>query len=59
MLGMGTMFDFNLDTPISKILTDMLDKVEGHIVNCDCINCTSLEVLAYMIMEKEENVEQM
>ena len=55
MLGRGTMFDFDLDTPISKILTDMLDKVEGHIVNCDCVNCTSLEVLAYMIMEKEEN----
>ena len=59
MLGRGTMFDFDLDTPISKILTDMLDKVEGHIVNCDCVNCTSLEVLAYMIMEKEENVKQM
>ena len=53
------MLDFDLDTPISKILTDMLDKVEGHIVNCDCVNCTSLEVLAYMIMEKEENVKQM
>ena len=53
MLGRGTMFDFDLDTPISKILTDMLDKVEGHIVNCDCVNCNSLEVLAYMIMEKE------
>jgi len=48
------MFDFNLDVPLKKILTDMLDKVEGHIVNCDCINCTSLEVLAYMIMEKKE-----
>jgi hypothetical protein len=59
MLERGTMFDFDLDTPISKILTDMLDKVEGHIVNCDCVNCTSLEVLAYMIMEKEENVKQM
>jgi len=59
MLERVTMLDFDLDTPIAKILTDMLDKVEGHIVNCDCVNCNSLEVLAYMIMEKEENVKQM
>jgi hypothetical protein len=52
MLERVTM-DFDLDTPIEKILTDMLDNVEGHIVNCDCVNCNSLEVLAYMIMEKE------
>ena len=45
--------DFDLDTPISKILTDMLDKVEGHVVNCDCVNCKSLEVLAYMIKVEE------
>jgi hypothetical protein len=54
MLERGIM-DFDLDTPISKILTDMLDKVEGHVVNCDCINCNSLEVLAYMIMVEEDN----
>ena len=59
MLGRVTMLDFDLDVPLEKILTDMLDNVEGHIVNCDCVNCTSLEVLAYMIMEKEENVKQM
>jgi hypothetical protein len=53
MLERVTMFDFDLDTPISKILTDMLDKVEGHVGECDCVNCNSLEVLAYMIMEKE------
>jgi hypothetical protein len=47
--------DFDLDTPISKILTDMLDKVEGHVVNCDCVNCNSLEVLAYMIMVEEDS----
>ena len=40
--------DFDLDTPIEKILTDMLDKVEGHVGDCDCVNCNSLEVLAYM-----------
>jgi hypothetical protein len=54
-----TMLDFDLDTPISKILTDMLDKVEGHVGDCDCVNCNSLEVLAYMIMVEEENVKQM
>ena len=53
------MLDFDLDVPLEKILTDMLDKVEGHIVNCSCMHCMSLEVLAYMIMEKEENVKQM
>ena len=53
MLERVTMFDFDLDVPLKKILTDMLDNVEGHVVNCDCIHCTSLEVLAYMIMEKE------
>ena len=45
--------DFDLDTPISKILTDMLDKVEGHVGDCDCVNCNSLEVLAYMIKVEE------
>jgi hypothetical protein len=53
MLERVTMLDFDLDVPLEKILTDMLDKVEGHIVNCSCKHCMSLEVLAYMIMEKE------
>jgi hypothetical protein len=47
--GNTVMVDFDLDTPIKKILTDMLDKVEGHVGDCDCVNCNSLEVLAYMI----------
>jgi hypothetical protein len=45
--------DFDLDTPIEKILTNMLDKVEGHVVNCKCVDCNSLEVLAYMIQVEE------
>jgi hypothetical protein len=49
--------DFDLDTPISKILTDMLDKVEGHVGDCDCVNCNSLEVLAYMIKVEEDNAQ--
>ena len=53
MLEKVTMIDFDLEYPLKKILQQMLDNVEGHIVNCDCINCNSLEVLAYMIMEKE------
>ena len=52
MLERDTM-DFDLDTPIEKILTDMLDKVEGHVGDCDCVNCNSLEVLAYMIKVEE------
>jgi hypothetical protein len=59
MLERVTMLDFDLDVPLEKILTDMLDNVEGHIVNCSCKHCMSLEILAYMIMEKEENVKQM
>ena len=47
--------DFDLDTPISKILTDMLDKVEGHVGDCDCVNFNSLEVLAYKIKVEEDN----
>jgi hypothetical protein len=43
------MIDFDLDTPIEKIITKMLDKVRGHVVNCKCVDCNSLEVLAYMI----------
>lgn len=53
MLERDTMLDFDLEYRLEKILTQMLDNVEGHIVNCDCVNCNSLEVLAYMIMEKE------
>ena len=55
MLERDTMLDFDLDTPISKILTDMLDKVEGHVINCKCVDCNSLEVLAYMIKVEESN----
>ena len=47
------MIDFDLSVPLEKILTDMLDKVEGHVINCKCVNCNSLEVLAYMIMVEE------
>ena len=47
------MLDFDLEYPLEKILTNMLDKVEGHMVNCDCVNCNSLEVLAYMIKVEE------
>jgi hypothetical protein len=47
------MIDFDLEYPLEKILTNMLDKVEGHVGNCDCVNCTSLEVLAYMIKVEE------
>ena len=47
------MLDFDLDVPLKKILTDMLDICEQHVVGCNCVNCNSLEVLAYMIMEKE------
>ena len=47
------MLDFDLDIPRSKILTDMLDKVEGHVINCKCVDCNSLEVLAYMIKVEE------
>jgi hypothetical protein len=57
MLKRGIMLDFDLDVPLEKILTDMLDNVEGHIVNCSCKHCMSLEVLAYMIMEKEDNAQ--
>jgi len=53
MLERDTMLDFDLDTPLEKILTNMLDKVEGHVINCKCVNCNSLEVLAYMIMVEE------
>jgi hypothetical protein len=51
--GNTVMVDFDLDTPIGKILRDMLDKVEGHVGDCDCVNCNSLEVLAYMIKVEE------
>ena len=51
--GNTVMVDFDLDTPIGKILRDMLDKVEGHVGDCDCVNCNSLEVLAYMINVEE------
>jgi hypothetical protein len=53
MLERDTMLDFDLDIPLSKILTDMLDKVEGHVINCKCVDCNSLEVLAYMIKVEE------
>jgi hypothetical protein len=55
MLERDTMLDFDLEYPLEKILTNMLDKVEGHVVNCDCVNCNSLEVLAYMIKVEEDN----
>ncbi len=51
------MIDFDLEVPLEKILTNMLDKVEGHAVGCKCIDCNSLEVLAFMIMEKPEVIE--
>jgi hypothetical protein len=51
------MIDFDLEYPLEKILTNMLDKVEGHAVGCKCIDCNSLEVLAFMIMEKPEVIE--
>lgn len=47
------MIDFDLEYPLEKILTNMLDKVEGHVGDCDCVDCKSLEVLAYMIMVEE------
>jgi len=47
------MIDFDLEYPLEKILTNMLDSVEGHVRDCDCVNCNSLEVLAYMIMVEE------
>lgn len=47
------MIDFDLDYPLEKILNNMLDSVEGHLVECDCVHCNSLEVLAYMIMVEE------
>lgn len=49
------MIDFDLEYPLEKILTNMLDKVEGHVVKCSCVDCNSLEVLAYMIMVEEDN----
>ena len=49
------MIDFDLEVPLENILTDMLDRVEGHVRDCDCVNCNSLEVLAYMIMVEEDN----
>jgi hypothetical protein len=55
MLERDTMLDFDLEYPLEKILTNMLDKVEGHMVNCSCVDCNSLEVLAYMIMVEEDN----
>ena len=48
------MIDFDLEYPLKKILTNMLDKVEGHVINCKCVDCNSLEVLGYMIMVEEE-----
>jgi len=51
------MIDFDLEIPLENILTDMLDKVEGHVVNCKCVDCNSLEVLAYMIMVEEDSAE--
>jgi hypothetical protein len=47
------MIDFDLNTPLKKILENMLDNVEGHMPDCDCVNCNSLEVLAYMIKVEE------
>ena len=49
------MIDFDLEYPLEKILQNMLDKVEGHVKNCKCIDCNSLEVLGYMIMVEEDN----
>ena len=51
------MIDFDLEYPLPKLLERMLDMVEGHVGDCDCINCNSLEILAYMIMEKPEVIE--
>jgi hypothetical protein len=53
MLERVTMIDFDLEVPLEKILTDMLDKVKLHVVNCKCVDCNSLEVLAYMIKVEE------
>ena len=47
------MIDFDLEYPLEKILTDMLDKAKGHVGDCDCVDCNSLEVLAYMIKVEE------
>ena len=55
MLERDTMLDFDLEYPLEKILQNMLDKVEGHVKNCKCIDCNSLEVLGYMIMVEEDN----
>jgi hypothetical protein len=53
MLERVIMLDFDLEYPLEKILTNMLDKVEGHVGDCDCVDCNSLEVLAYMIKVEE------
>ena len=47
------MLDFDLEYPLKKMLERMLDNVEGHVGDCDCVHCTSLEVLGYMIMVEE------
>ena len=47
------MMDFDLEVSLREILTNMLDKVEGHIVGCDCVHCNSLEILASMIKVEE------
>jgi hypothetical protein len=51
------MIDFDLEVPLPKIIEQMLDKVEGHAVGCKCIDCNSLEVLAFMIMSDTEVIE--
>jgi len=50
-----TMLDFDLEYPLKKLLTNMLDNVEGHMGDCDCVHCISLETLAYMIKVEEDN----
>jgi hypothetical protein len=49
------MLDFDLEYPLKKLLEQMLDNVEGHVGDCDCVHCTSLETLAYMIKVGEDN----
>ncbi len=49
------MLDFDLEYPLKKLLEQMLDNVEGHVGDCDCVHCISLETLAYMIKVGEDN----
>ena len=50
-----TLVDFDLEYPLKKILTGLLDICEQHVVGCDCIDCTMLERLALSIMREENN----